>query len=111
MLGLSADYWRSITRYDAVATARAVDRPILVLQGERDYQVTMADFAGWRDGLAGRQNTQLKSYPALDHLFMSGTGTSLPDDYMQPRHVEMQVIDDMALWIGALRADREERAR
>ena len=99
LLGLSADYWRSLVDYDPVASARAAARPMLILQGERDYQVTMADLAGWRDGLSGIADIRLRSYPALDHLFMAGSGASLPADYMQPRNVDMQVIDDIAAWI------------
>lgn len=105
LLGLPAEYWRSLGDYDPIATARALDRPMLILQGERDYQVTMVDFAGWRDGLSGRPEATLKSYPALDHLFMAGSGPSLPGDYMQPRHVDAQVIDDIAAWMNARASD------
>lgn len=106
LLGLSAEYWRSLSDYDPIATARRLDRPMLILQGERDYQVTLADFAGWREGLGDRATITLKSYPALDHLFMAGSGPSLPSDYMQPRHVDAQVIRDIAEWTTA-RADDE----
>jgi hypothetical protein len=40
----------------------------------------------------------LKVYPALNHLFISGEGRSMPE-YFQPRHVDPQVIADIADWI------------
>ena len=52
--------------------------PMLILQGERDYQVTMADLHGWRDALSDRTDVTIKSYPALNHLFIAGEGKSTP---------------------------------
>jgi dienelactone hydrolase len=98
-LGLPAPYWKSLQAGDAVGTAGRLDLPILVLQGERDYQVSMADFAGWKKALEGKKNARLKSYPALNHLFMEGTGKSTPTEYDRPGHVSKEVVDDIAGWI------------
>ena len=43
---------------------------MLILQGERDYQVTQADLEGWRCALRGRRDVTIKSYPTLNHLVM-----------------------------------------
>jgi hypothetical protein len=48
-------------------------------QGERDYQVTVdGDLAGWRRKLQGKRNVTLRTYPGLNHLFVSGTGAPCP---------------------------------
>jgi hypothetical protein len=44
-----------------VEAARSLRMPILVLQSERDYQATMADFNGLRKALSGRAGVTLKS--------------------------------------------------
>jgi dienelactone hydrolase len=98
-LGLSAAYWRALRAYDPVKTARGLEMPLLVLQGERDYQVTPADLAGWKKGLAGREKVTFKSYPALNHLFMEGKGKSRPEEYDRAGHVAKEVVDDVAAWI------------
>lgn len=55
LFGFPASYWLDLRGYDPVATAAAVCRPMLILQGGRDYQVTVADdLAGWRAGLGDR---------------------------------------------------------
>jgi fermentation-respiration switch protein FrsA (DUF1100 family) len=72
---------------------------MLILQGERDYQVTMEDFKKWNAALGGRSNVTLKSYPGLNHLFIAGTSRSTPLEYDQPGHVDERVIDDIASWI------------
>jgi dienelactone hydrolase len=100
-LGIPAFYWGSLRTYDAVGTAARLQMPLLVLQGERDYQVTMDDFAGWKKALSSRTNATLKSYPALNHLFMEGKGKSRPDEYDQPGHVAKEVVDDIAAWAKA----------
>jgi len=100
LLNAPASYWLDLKSYDAPAAARTLTVPLLILQGERDYQVTMADdFARWKAALSGRANVTFHSYPALNHLFLPGTGKSLPAEYNQPSHVAAQVVDDIAAWI------------
>lgn len=104
IFGAPASYWLDMRAYDPPAVARAVAQPILVLQGERDYQVTMTDFAAWKSGTAGKGNVTFKSYPALNHLMIPGTGKSLPAEYAVPGHVDAAVVADIAQWVLALPA-------
>jgi dienelactone hydrolase len=97
--GAPASYWLDLRGYDPPRAASRLALPFLVLQGERDYQVTMADFSRWRAALESRANVALRSYPALNHLFMPGAGPSLPNEYLNPGHVDRAVIDDIATWI------------
>jgi dienelactone hydrolase len=98
-VGLPASYWLALKAYDPAATAARLKMPVLVLQGERDYQVTMADFDGWRKALAPRKDATLKSYPKLNHLFMEGEGKSKPGEYNKAGHVAKEVVDDIAEWV------------
>lgn len=100
-LRMSAAYWLNLRGYDPAAEARKLDRPILVLQGERDYQVTLADFTGWRHALDRQRDVTFHLYPGLDHLFLMGTGKSTPAEYRQPGHVAEVVVRDIATWITA----------
>jgi len=99
--GISGAYWLDMRSDDELGTAAKLGKPILVLQGERDYQVTMTDFSGWKKALHGKRNVTLKSYPALNHLFMPGTGKSTPAEYDEPSHVPLEVVADLAEWVGA----------
>jgi fermentation-respiration switch protein FrsA (DUF1100 family) len=72
---------------------------MLFLQGERDYQVTVAADLACRARRSPR--VTIRTYPAADHMFFPGEGTSLPADYIRPHHVDVQVIDDIADWIIA----------
>ncbi|MEA2618410.1 MAG: uncharacterized protein QOE72_4193 [Chloroflexota bacterium] len=66
--GTPAPYWLDLRGYDAVAVAAALDRPILILQGGRDYQVTVLDdLARWKTGLAHRADVTFRIYPSDNH--------------------------------------------
>lgn len=97
--GVPASYWLDLRGYDPPEAAKAVARPMLVLQGERDYQVTMKEFERWKAALAGRPDVVFKSYPPLNHRFMTGTGPGAPLEYAVPRHVAEDVVTDIAAWI------------
>jgi dienelactone hydrolase len=99
---MAASYWLDLRDYNPVQTAEKLRIPMLILQGGRDFQVTSdGDFSAWQSAFAKRSNATLKLYPDLDHLFMFGTGPSLPAEYTKPGHVDAQVITDIAAWISA----------
>ena len=101
LFGMPASYWLDMRAYDQVATAAALDKPILVLQGGRDYQVTVADdLPGWQQGLAGRADVTIRIHDADDHMFYPCTGRSVPSDVEQPNHVDAAVVADIAEWIA-----------
>ncbi len=99
LLGLPAEYFLDLKRYDAVTEAKRLGLPMLILQGDRDFQVTMTDFNLWKSGLAGTKNITLHDYPTLNHLFLSGDGPSSPAEYQKGGNVSQTVIEDVAAWI------------
>ena len=98
-LGMPAAYWIALKAYDQSATAKRLKQPILVLQGERDYQVTTADYDRWKEALSSRPDATFKLYPRLNHHFMAGEGTPTPAEYDTPGNVSEQVVVDIADWI------------
>jgi len=101
VLGAPRSYWLGLKDYNPPALAAKLPCPLLILQGERDYQVSMRDFANWKAALGERKDVTLKSYPTLNHLFMEGTGKSTPAEYSKPDHVSAAVVNDIAVWVLA----------
>ncbi|MBK8914713.1 MAG: alpha/beta fold hydrolase [Phycisphaerales bacterium] len=99
VLGVAGYYWRMLETYDPVAAAKELKIPILVLQGERDYQVTVDDFEGWKRGLSGRESVEFRLYSDLNHLMMTGEGKSNPAEYQKRGFVSRAVIDDVVAWV------------
>ncbi|HZK24987.1 MAG TPA: alpha/beta fold hydrolase [Oscillospiraceae bacterium] len=94
-----ASYWLDLRSYNPAETAKNLNLPMLILQGERDYQVTMTDFAKWQQTIGEQSGVQLKSYPGLNHLFIKGEQPSLPAEYEEPGNVAQEVITDIATWL------------
>ncbi len=99
LFGAPVAYYLDMREHDPLAAAREIPQPMLFLQGQRDYQVTVKDYEIWKTALTGRPHVAFKSYPQLNHLFVKGTGKSTPTEYEQPGHVDAQVVTDIAGWI------------
>jgi fermentation-respiration switch protein FrsA (DUF1100 family) len=92
---LSGYYWKSVLDYNPLKEVKNVKIPMLILQGERDYQVTMEDFELWKSTLKNNKKASFISYPKLNHLFMSGENTSEPKEYMTKGNVDEMVVSDI----------------
>jgi dienelactone hydrolase len=99
ILNIPRSYWLALKGYNPPALAASFPTRWLILQGERDYQVTMTDFANWKAALANRKDVVFKSYPALNHLFEQGVGKSTPEEYAKADHVSAEVTEDIARWM------------
>ncbi len=98
-LGVPAAYWLDLRGYQPAKSAEQIKKPMLIIQGGRDYQVTTKDFDVWKSTLGTLPNVTFKLYPDLNHLFIAGSGPPNPSEYDQPGHVSEQVIIDLAAWV------------
>jgi fermentation-respiration switch protein FrsA (DUF1100 family) len=94
---MPATYFLDLRGYSPADVAARLELPILVLHGDRDIQVALADFERWQRALASRPRARLKRYATLTHLFVEGNGTV--EDYEKPAHVAQAVIDEVAGFI------------
>ena len=102
-MGASAAYWREFLALDVSKSIRESKLPILVLQGDKDFQVRKDldfDLLKSRAGTAGGRVTY-RSFPDLNHLFMKVEHESTGAEYGVPAHVEPVVIAAIADWILA----------
>lgn len=77
--GIGAPYWLDVRTFDPIGTAKRLRKPIIVLQGGRDYQVTLKDdYSRWLAGLKDHDNVRFHIYEKLNHLFISGEGAIHP---------------------------------
>ncbi len=100
LLGAMPSYWLDLVGYDPPETAKSVTKPMLFLQGGRDYQVTTEDLENWKKALGGRKDVEFRLYPKLNHLFYAGEGVLVPLEYMQKHgSVAPEAIEDIAAFI------------
>ena len=98
-LNLPPAYWLHLNCYDPVEMASKISRPVLVLQGARDYQVTSKDLDQWKKAFSNNTHASFRTYPALNHIFVSGEGKCTPEEYSAPGNVDEEVITDIYRFI------------
>lgn len=99
VMNVPASYWKWLAAYDILQAAEEIKEPVLLLQGEEDYQVTMEDFGIWQEALGGKENRTLISYPGLVHCFVSGLKTEGSAVYAREGRVDSRVIVDIAAFV------------
>ncbi|MFR6291914.1 MAG: hypothetical protein ACLUKQ_10735 [Peptococcaceae bacterium] len=92
---LPASYWLDLQNYDPLSQIQQIDKPLLFIQGGRDYQTTKTDFELWKSVLDESKNIHFRYYDNLNHIFMTGTGKSTPAEYQQKGTVSADVCNDM----------------
>ncbi len=98
--GVPAPYWLDLRSYQPAQLVAALGKPILLVQGGRDYQVTVADdLQLWQRELGHRPAVTIRVFDADDHCLFRGTGPSRPADYETADHVDPSVITGIADWI------------
>lgn len=96
------EYWRTLAEYDHLAVATEVEAPLYLAFGGRDWQVTVGnDRPLWADALADEADVTIRTYDALNHLFIAGSGPPTPDEYFDAGSVDHTVVTDLAEWIAA----------
>jgi dienelactone hydrolase len=99
LLGVPAAYWRDLAGRDAVGKSRRLKAPLLLLRGDRDYQVTEQDLAIWRKGLGKQANVTIETLPADNHLFVPGSGKPGPAEFAKPGHVDEALIQRLVAFV------------
>ncbi|GAE32612.1 alpha/beta hydrolase family protein [Halalkalibacter hemicellulosilyticus] len=91
-----------MAQYNPVDLLASSSKPLLILQGESDFQVTYeTDFLAWQEALESREQVTFKSYPQLNHFFIESQGDDqgTVDEYEHAGIVAEKVIEDMAQWV------------
>ena len=101
--GVYSAYWKWLAAYDILGAAGEITEPVLLLQGEEDYQVTMEDFGIWNSAFGGRENWRLVSFPGLTHAFVPGEKAEGSAVYTRDGKVREDVILEIASFIGSAR--------
>ena len=94
-----ASYILDLNNYNQTETIKKFKGKILVLQGEKDFQVSMADFNLWKQALQKNKKANAISFPSLGHPFVLAGKTNTIADYDLPQNVPTEVIDAISNWI------------
>ena len=98
-----AYYLKEMGEHPSINYLKALDKPVLILQGDKDFQVSLEkDFDGYKKLLGDTRNVTFKLYPNLNHLFMPsvyGEILKAKKEYKVAQRIDKQVIKDVSEWI------------
>lgn len=97
---LCSNYWEGLNNTEPVDELKNVNKPILFMQGGKDFEVSPNEFQMYKTYLSSRKSATFKLYPELNHLMIKGSGSASPKEYETEGHVENEVINDIAGWIN-----------
>lgn len=99
--GVGPIYWFDLDNYKQTEVVKNVQQPMLFLQGEADYQVTVEDFNLWKEALKGNNKATFKLFPKLHHNMgaIDKNGLSKPGDYKVPVNVSEEVVTAIYNWV------------
>lgn len=101
LLNYPVSYWISINSISPENDAKELTIPMLILQGDNDFQVTYeTDYSYWQQVLSSKENVTFRHYAGLSHVFMPGSRERFDGAvYNPPATMDTQVIQDIANWI------------
>ena len=101
--GTTLYYFREMGQKTAADYLLENEKPVLIMQGGKDFQVLADDdFLKFRELLAERRNTFFRLYPKLNHLFVDAIYDDIlkaSKEYSTERHIGEEVIEDIADFI------------
>lgn len=101
--GTTLYYFKEMGDHPAEGYLRQLTKPILVLQGGKDFQVkTEVDFTLYRELLREHPSASFRLYEHLNHCFVPsvyGRIDKAKQEYGVEQHIGEEVIADIAGWI------------
>ena len=101
--GTTLYYFKEMGEHRAEDYLRKLEKPVLIMQGEKDFQATAEkDFLAYQELLAGKDNVTFQLYEGLNHAFVPsiyGELMKAKQEYNVEQHIGESVIGDIAQWI------------
>ena len=101
--GTTLYYFKEMGEHPVSDYLIAMEKPMLIMQGEKDFQVKVdKDFKEYQNLLKGKSNAAFKLYANLNHAFVPSVYGSIMKankEYNVEQHIGEEVIADIANWI------------
>ena len=102
--GTTLYYFKEMGEHPASGYLLTTGKPILILQGKKDFQATAEkDFAAYKQLLDRKENVTFRLYENLSHAFVPsvyGDIMKAKQEYNVEQHISEEVIKDIANWIN-----------
>ena len=103
MGGTTLYYFKEMGEYSVSDYLATIQKPLLIMQGEKDFQVSVErDFNEYKQLLKDKSNVDFRLYENLNHAFVSYLYSDIlkaKQEYNTERHIGEDVVRDIADWI------------
>lgn len=101
--GTTLYYFKEMGEHSASNYLTTTKKPMLIMQGEKDFQATVEkDFNAYKQLLSDKNNITFRLYENLNHAFVPsvyGNIMKAKQEYNIEQHISEEVIADIANWI------------
>ena len=101
--GATLYYFKEMGEHAASNYLTNIEKPVLIMQGEKDFQATVEkDFNAYKELLSDKNNVTFRLYDNLNHAFVPsvyGNIMKANQEYNVEQHIGEEVITDIANWI------------
>ena len=101
--GTTLYYFKEMAEHPAGDYLLATEKPVLVMQGASDAQVSVEkDFNAYKELMKDRANVTYRLYEGLNHAYVPALSEDIQldiEEYNTERHIGDEVIGDIAAWI------------
>jgi uncharacterized protein len=96
-------WWSFFLSYDPAPAAARVRAPVLILHGEKDYQVPVVEAGKLAAVIRGGGNgdVTVRTFPATNHLFLPDAGVGFSYEKLPSYVVKPEVLGTIADWLVA----------
>ena len=103
MGGVNLYYFKEMGEHRAADYLAKTEKPVLIMQGSRDLQVSAEkDFGEYKRTFGDRDNFSFRLYEGLNHCFVPALYDDISKatkEFSVERHIGENVISDIAGWI------------
>jgi dienelactone hydrolase len=96
-------WMRFFLDYDGAAMAARVTAPVLILHGEKDYQVPVAEAEKTASAIrrGGNRDVTVRTFPATNHLFLGDAGVGFSYEKLPTYDLSPAILGALADWLAA----------
>lgn len=99
IFGINDNLVVELLKYNVLNYVSKINEPLLIVQGGKDFGVTMKDFNIYENTLANKHNVIFKDYPNLDNHFVFCKGKGLSGQYFGITNLDTNFLNDLCKFI------------
>ncbi len=92
-------YWLDLQNYRPLQDIKLVGKPVLIIHGDRDYQVNINEYEKWHNAVVDMINADSILIPGINHMLAYGEEQSAPQEYYKLSEVDSSIIDEVTEFI------------